>query len=151
MAKRARKAVTRKSAPSGPVADAVDVDAIMSGLFAHMTDGGSVRAYAKKIGREAALLRQWANTDKYATQYARAREVQADVDVEEAVDIAQRTAQGLLDPNAARLLVDTLKWRAARFHRNRYGDKASVEVVGDPDKPVEVRHAWKFGDREVTF
>lgn len=141
----------RKAAPSGPVADAVDVDAIMTGLFAHMAAGGSVRAYAATVGHDAALLRQWANTEKFASQYARAREVQADVDVEEALHVATQAAKGELDPNAARLLVDTLKWRAARFHRNRYGDKASVEVTGDAERPVEVRHRWRFGDQVVEF
>ena len=76
---------------------------------------------------------------------------QADVDVEEALHVATQAAKGELDPNAARLLVDTLKWRAARFHRNRYGDKASVEVTGDAERPVEVRHRWRFGDQVVEF
>lgn len=144
------KAKRRRSVvPRGPVADTVDMPALMAGLFEHMTAGGSVRDYASKVGHDEARLRRWANADEYATQYARAREVQADADVERALEVAAQAAKGEVEPNGARLLVDTLKWRAARFHRNRYGDKATVELTGDPEKPVQ--HVWKVGDREIPF
>lgn len=146
-AKKARKA----KAPTA-VAPAIDRAAIVLALFEAMHRGVSVREYAAERGVPESTLRQWANDDEFGAQYARAREVQADVDVERAMEVADRAARGEYeDVQAARLLVDTLKWRAAKFRPRRYGDKAELLLTGDPEKPIEVKHRWRFGDQEVEF
>jgi hypothetical protein len=60
-----------------------------------------------------------------AAKYTRARENSADAFEAEIVETARN---GTGDPQADRLLVDTMKWVAARRNFKRYGDKQVIEA-----------------------
>lgn len=77
------------------------------------------------------------NHVEFANAYLRAREVMGDVLAARADYYAQRThiqlPNGMLvpaDPQRDKLIVDTLKWRAAHLRPKGWGDKTHIEHSG---------------------
>tara|TARA_R110000824_G_scaffold359628_2_gene547217 strand:+ start:380 stop:766 length:387 start_codon:yes stop_codon:yes gene_type:complete len=68
--------------------------------------------------------------DDFAQNYARAREDSADNDFDNVRDIGDQVRQGLLDPAAARVAIDALKWTAGKMKPKKYGDKLDLDVKG---------------------
>jgi len=89
----------------------------------------------------------------YSERYARAKEIQVDKIVEDAIDIADETSNDTLVKmdkngdeiesansewiNRSRLRVDTRKWLASKLMPKKYGDK--LELSGDPARPLEIK------------
>lgn len=88
-----------------------------------VAEGQSVRSACREVGIDlsSAVTSLYAD-DELAKQYARARQCGADVLAGDAIDVAKLAALGKMDPNGARLLVDTIKWTAARMHPRGWGD-----------------------------
>nr|WP_253204028.1 MULTISPECIES: terminase small subunit protein [Rhizobium/Agrobacterium group] len=91
---------------------------------------------------KATVFRWLAANSEFSDQYARARESQADLLVDEMIDIAdqpkigkktKRTSDGKLEETTfdmtehRRLQIETRKWVAARMRPKKYGDKIDVE------------------------
>jgi hypothetical protein len=83
----------------------------------------------------------------FSEQYARAREVQAELLADELIELADddsRDVSGELQmPNGvavqrSRLKVDTRKWVASKLLPKRYGDKVQQEVSGKDGGPLKV-------------
>jgi len=75
---------------------------------------------------------RWAalNAD-FGTEYARAREAQAEVMDDKIMTTAEVAGD---DPAAARVKIDAYKWRAAKLAPKRFGD--STTLKGDPSAPL---------------
>jgi hypothetical protein len=113
-----------------------------------IADGRSLRAIAQDEGMPArSTIFKWLSQNpSFADQYARAREVQADVIFEEILEIAddgrndtytddegrQRTDHDVIA--RSRLRVDARKWMAGKLRPKKYGDK--LELSGDPENPL---------------
>ncbi len=65
------------------------------------------------------VMRWAAENGDFGTEYARAREAQAEV----MDDKIMTTADEIEDPAVARVQIDAYKWRAAKLAPKRYGDK----------------------------
>ena len=63
------------------------------------------------------------------TKYARAREAQADYMAD--IMLAEARCGGEEDVQRARLIVDTMKWTAAKLKPKVYGDKLDVKHSGN--------------------
>jgi hypothetical protein len=64
--------------------------------------------------------------------YARARRYRADQRVSAIEDLARRAClpkdhRDYLEPNAARVAIDSLKWLASRENQSRYGERVLIE------------------------
>jgi hypothetical protein len=70
------------------------------------------------------VLRWLSENSEFRTQYARARENQAESLFDEALDIAREHEE----PAKARVIVDTLKWAAGKLQPKKYGDKIEHRV-----------------------
>lgn len=70
--------------------------------------------------------------DEFAKQYARTREILAEMNAGDIIHIADTED----DPNKARIRIDARKWWASKVAPKVYGDKTTVE--GNPDNPVAV-------------
>lgn len=82
----------------------------------------------------------WLVADEvFSGMYARAKERQADALIDEAMARARRSSRETAA--ADRLLVDTLKWAAAKFKPHAYGDKVQVEQSGGQTVRVVVEYA----------
>jgi hypothetical protein len=91
---------------------------------------------------KATVFRWLAQNSEFSDQYARAREAQADLYVDEMVAIAdmpkigqktKRSSDGKVETTTfdmtdhRRLQIETRKWVAARMRPKKYGDKLDVE------------------------
>ncbi len=105
-------------------------------------DGYSLRRIEAEQGMPTRLniLKWLRENEKFQTQYARAREEQADVLAEEIIDIADTKTD---DPQRSRLMVDTRKWYAGKLRPKKYGDKLEHEHGGNLTVQIV-----KFGDEQ---
>lgn len=99
-------------------------------ICSRIAQGESLREICNGKGMPSpALVCKWAATiESFREQYARAREQQGDSDADRVTEVANQVLTGKLDPNAARVAIDALKWSAAKRKPKVYGDK--VEVTG---------------------
>lgn len=79
---------------------------------------------------------RWLEADEgdLRDKYARAREAQGDYSFDQVGHIAKQVLSGELDPQAARVAADMIKWRAGKLRANKYGDKTIVS--NDPENPM---------------
>lgn len=85
------------------------------------------------------ILRWLEKNEPFRAQYARARELQAENDVDEIIDIADSVKDG--DANqiaAARLRVDARKWAASKKAPKKYGDKITQELTGTDGAAIKI-------------
>lgn len=75
--------------------------------------------------------------------YALAREVQAHADAEQLNSLAEDARLGRIEPNAARVAADILKWTASKRLPKAYGDK--VQLSNDSTAPLII--TWSNGDK----
>lgn len=75
--------------------------------------------------------------DTFQHNYARAREDQGNADADAVTDIGRRCLDGELDPQAARVAIDALKWSAGKRLPKKYGDRKSHELSGPNGGPIQ--------------
>ena len=65
---------------------------------------------------------------EFASQCARARALQVDALVDDMADIEDRVLTGEIKPDAARVVLDSQRWRAIKVAPQKYGDTKQVNV-----------------------
>lgn len=124
-------------------------------ICAWLQEGGSLRAYCRQTGRNAAVVYGWMRTATgFAERYRRACEDRADSMVDDALQIVDEAAGGKdADGNpvgptiegvaAAKLRWEARKWIASKMRPGTYGDKVTQEhtgaisiSIGIPRKPA---------------
>ncbi len=95
------------------------------------------------------LVYAWLRDDpQFAKDYARARETQADSDADAINDIAAKVLTGEVEPNAARVAIDALKWTAGRRLPKKYGDKLAIGGADDLP-PVQTLNVTALSDEAL--
>lgn len=99
------------------------------------------------------VLKWLRDKPEFATQYARAKEEQADYLIEEMMDIADdgsndymtitkgQSSYNIEDKevtNRSKLRVDTRKWIASKLKPKKYGDKVDVTSAGEKIQSIQV-------------
>jgi hypothetical protein len=121
------------------------------------TTSKSMKTICKMVGISYQTHLNWIRTTpEYFDQYARAKEDQSDLLIEEMIDIADDssgdekvTADGVVKMDSeyvqrSRIRIDTRKWIASKLKPKKYGDK--VDVTSDGDKiqtPVIDMSKWR--------
>lgn len=93
------------------------------------------------------LANQGPEFEAFRQQYARAREARADARFESIDQVLQDLKDKKIDAQAARVMVDAIKWQAGRENGKRYGD--AVTIKGDKDNPIETRTRHDLSDAEL--
>lgn len=118
-------------------------------------DGHSLRKICERddMPDKATVFRWLADPEKkeFCDQYARAREVWAEDQAEEIIEIADDTAGDTIDEGdgktrtnhenvqRSRLRVDTRKWLMSRMFPKKYGDRSVTELQGKDGGPIETK------------
>lgn len=117
---------------------------------------------AENMPSVSSILRWLRDNEDFRTQYARAKEEQADFLQEEMLDIAddgsndfmtivkgdeQYTVENKEWTSRSKLRVETRKWAASKLKPKKYGDKIDLTSNGEPIKGTIV----KWGDKEITI
>lgn len=103
-----------------------------------MMDGESLRNICRDERMPALkTVMRWLAADERAAfrqQYARARDIQADHLVYDALEIADGSTDE--DVQSRKLQVDMRKWIAARMAPKKYGDAMKIEATGADGSPL---------------
>jgi hypothetical protein len=98
---------------------------------------------------DRATVHRWMNArPDFATKYAHARVIQADALEEDMAEIEDKTLDGDLDPAAARVVLASKQWRAAKLSPKKYGER--LTHAGDPDAPLNPRPLAGVSTVELT-
>ena len=139
-------------------------EAIAVKICRRLAEGESLRKISKDTSMpdKTTVLRWLAAKEnaEFRTQYAHAREMQADALFDEALEIADEASEDwttgkdgarILDHEhvqRSRLRVDTRKWAASKLAPKRYGEK--LQHTGDGGGPIQVRpDLSKLTDKEL--
>lgn len=99
-------------------------------LLEAISNGSSVASWCKRHSATNDKVYKTLNHDsQFADAYVHARENQADTFVEQILAICAKLEQGLIDPNSARVIIDSYKWTASKLKPKTWGEKARVDVV----------------------
>jgi hypothetical protein len=87
--------------------------------------GNSLLTYCQSDKKPpySTIMRWVLHVPAFSESYARARETQGDHDADKIKELGRRIEAGEIDPNAARVVIDALKWTAARRKPKVYGDR----------------------------
>jgi hypothetical protein len=83
--------------------------------------------------------------EEFRNMYARSREMRADHYCDRLDSIVADVLDGSLDPQAARMAADTIKWQMAKMHPRTYGDRQEVAHTGADGGPIVMRWAVESG------
>lgn len=96
-----------------------------------ISTGQSLKSICRETGiQERTVLRWVRDIEPFCQQYTRAREEQADADADAVNDVGSRVLSGEIDPQAARVVIDALKWSAGKRNAKKYGDRLALDHAG---------------------
>jgi hypothetical protein len=107
-------------------------------ILDRLANDESLRSICKDEGMpNAATVHRWMQDDaEFASRYARARVIQAETVASGMRDIELDVIDGSMEPAAARVVLDSQRWRASKLAPKKYGDK--LEIAGDPEAPLQL-------------
>lgn len=93
-------------------------------ILASLTEGFALSHICSVEGFSYPFFYDWLKDDpQLAKDYARAREIQAEMYAEKTMKIAEEATPETA--NVARLQVDTIKWYSGKIYPKKYGEKAA--------------------------
>ena len=110
----------------------------LDSLLSQIAAGKSLRSQLDKLGiHYEQFYRQLDMDEALRERYTRARKHQAESGQARILECVDRVLSDDLDPNAARVAIDALKWNAARMHPAIYGEKIA-HTGADGTGPIQV-------------
>ena len=103
---------------------------IQERVIAEIQTGRSLRQVCKEEGMpDFRTVQRWIVSDaNFAVKYARARMAQADTLFDRMEEVEEQVSAGTMDSHAARVVLDSMRWRAAKLAPKVYGDRLDVSV-----------------------
>ena len=107
-----------------------DKNLIMDRIMAELETGRSLVQVCKDDGMpDRETVSRWMRDEPgYAAKYAYARAMQADTLFSEMADVEAKVQSGTMDSHAARVVLDSMRWRASKLAPKVYGDRLDVSV-----------------------
>lgn len=115
-------------------------DEIADEICALLIEGKSLAEICRMDGmpKYRAVFYRLLKDEDFAYDYARAREAQADTDADAIGDISRKVLLGEVEPSAARVAIDALKWTAGKRKPKVYGEKLDVTSGGEKINAIEM-------------
>ena len=110
--------------------ETIEVFDIQERLVAEIQTGRSLRQVCGDEGMpDIRTVTRWLVADAaFAHKYARARMAQADVLFDRMEAVEEAVSAGTMDSHAARVVLDSMRWRASKLAPKVYGDRLDVQV-----------------------
>lgn len=107
-----------------------DKNQIMDQIMVQLETGRSLIQVCKDDGMpDRETISRWIRDEPgYAAKYAYARAMQADTLFSEMADVEAKVQAGTMDSHAARVVLDSMRWRASKLAPKVYGDRLDVSV-----------------------
>jgi len=110
-----------------------DREAILQDVYKRMAEGESLSAICEDENMPArSTVNLWIIEDGNSDNYARAKEIRADLYFEQILTIADDTGK---TPEDRRIAIDARKWAAGKLH-GKYSDKVKHIGGDDGDNPI---------------
>ena len=108
-----------------------EIAEIQEKLVAEIQTGRSLRQVCGDEGMpNIRTVTRWLVADAdFAHKYARARMAQADVLFDRMEAVEEQVSAGEMDSHAARVVLDSMRWRASKLAPKIYGDRLDVQVT----------------------
>lgn len=112
--------------------------------------GGNIMAVLKSNENYPSwpTFRRWKrNNAELRTLYVNAIQDKSEAVLFEIDEISQELRQGVLEPSTANVLIQTLKWKAAKFYPKMFGDSKAVDITTQGEKinaPLTPKEAAKI-------
>jgi DNA-binding transcriptional ArsR family regulator len=114
-------------------------DEFFESIMEAVASGQSVSTFARALGLSATRMSSWLSTLKdeaKVVRYEEARRCRAAMMADRILDVCDQVETGLISPQMARIIVDNLKWIAARLDPNIWGDK--IQIKGEIKTTTEM-------------
>ena len=100
-------------------------------LLVQIESGKSMREVCRMDGMpdHGTFIRWMRDDGALATKYARARTAQADTLFDRMEAVEEAVSAGTMDSHAARVVLDSMRWRASKLAPKVYGDRLDVSVT----------------------
>ena len=110
--------------------EVAEVCEIQEKVVAEIQTGRSLRQVCGHEGMpDFRTVQRWIVADgQFAVKYARARMAQADVLFDRMEAVEEAVSAGTMDSHAARVVLDSMRWRASKLAPKVYGDRLDVSV-----------------------
>ena len=110
--------------------EVAEVCEIQERVVAESQTGRSLRQVCGDEGMpDFRTVQRWIVADgQFAVKYARARMAQADVLFDRMEAVEEAVSAGTMDSHAARVVLDSMRWRASKLAPKVYGDRLDVNV-----------------------
>lgn len=120
-----------------PLLSSEDQADVVAEVFDGMTNGHTVADTAKRLGLRPGTVRGWiANDPAWFAEYQRRRPLLGASFAEEAIRVARESSSQTTATD--RVLIETLKWAAAKSAPLEYGEKQTVQHEGQQTLQVKV-------------
>jgi len=108
-----------------------DVAEIQEKVITEIQTGRSLRQVCSDEGMpNFRTVQRWIVADgAFAVRYARARTAQADTLFDRMEAVEEAVSAGTMDSHAARVVLDSMRWRASKLAPKVYGDRLDVQVT----------------------
>ena len=126
---------------------------LASDICAHLMNGLSMMDIERLDGMPTRYtIYNWMAKDAdFSTRIARAREVQGDFVFDDIAEIERKVLTREIAPDAARVLIWSKQWRAARLAQKRYGDRVDVNSTHTIDVAGRIVSRWKENLAELAL
>ena len=119
-----------------------DVMPKIDGILDAIAGGASLRKACNEAGiAHSTFLNLVMNDEALFDRYTRARKMQAAYLFDTLGAIEDGTLAKKIDPQAAKVVIDSRKWRLAKLHPKEYGEKSQVDMIssdGSMSAPKEI-------------
>jgi transposase-like protein len=124
-------------------------EAMIETLLEQIEQGKSMREVCRQDGMvDHTTVIRWMRDDAaLATRYARARVAQADVLFDRMEEVEEDVKNGVMESHAARVVLDSMRWRAAKLAPKVYGERIDVEVT---DSRISIRGALQDAQHRLA-
>ena len=130
---------TTVAKPARPTWSAEEKAEAVDAIFEAMAEGRTLEQAVRDLARPctAGAMRRWIAEDEGWTQrYQRAKRLLAQALAEEAIQIARDSTSSTTAVD--RVLIDTLKWAAAKANPAEYGERQTVEHQGAQELAIRI-------------
>lgn len=128
-------------------------------ICSQVAEGSNIKTVLKSKSNYP-TFQTWCNWKREHNElfdlYMRSIQDKAESVDEEIDSIMQMVKLKTIDPASARVLIDTLKWKAAKYYPKMFGDKAQIEHSGEikgtsilPITPSQAKELLENLDKDI--
>ena len=89
--------------------------------------------------------------EEFSEHYARARQANGQAHGDRVADLVDMVISGEIEPQAAKVAMDGLKWSAERMAPKQYSNKQQLELTGKDGGAIEVEMSDRDKARRIAF